>query len=198
MEELEAQGKRYKIIYADPPWPVTFGARNGKEFGGWKAFSPGSKEYSKMTIDQIKSLPVQQISDKDCVLYLWVINKHIEKSYDVARSWGFNPSCLLTWVKKPMGLGLGGAFCQTTEHILYCRKGNLPTIKRSETCWFPFKRQNKHSQKPKEFRDVITSVHGDVPRVELFARQATPGWDIWGNELENSFEFKEWGKNERN
>ena len=198
MEGTGDQGKRYKIIYADPPWPITFGRRTKTIHSTWDTHLTRSEYYKKMTIDQIKCLPVQQISDKDCVLYIWVINKYIEKSYDVARSWGFKPSCLLTWVKKPMGIGLGGAFCQTTEHILYCRKGNPLTIKRSDTCWFPFKRQNKHSQKPKEFRDIITSVHGDVPRVELFARQATPGWDIWGNELENSFEFKEWGKNERN
>ena len=202
MEELEAQGKRYKIIYADPPWPVTFvHDRTVSVKGRWGNTQTNGGEdipYKPLTIDQVKSLPVQQISDKDCALYLWTVNKHIEKTYEVARSWGFKPSCLLTWVKKPMGLGLGGAFCQTTEHLLYCRKGHPTTIKRSDTCWFLFKRQNNHSQKPAEFRDIITSIHGDVPRVELFARQSTPGWDIWGNELENSFEFKEWGKNERN
>ena len=70
MEELEAQGKRYKIIYADPPWPVTFGKRTKGVNVYWHSPSVGLKDYQVITIDQIKSLPVQQISDKDCALYL--------------------------------------------------------------------------------------------------------------------------------
>ena len=42
----------------------------------------------------------------------------------------------------------------------------------------------EHSRKPDEARDKIVALMGDVPRVELFARQSTPGWDVWGNEVE--------------
>lgn len=47
----------------------------------------------------------------------------------------------------------------------------------------------EHSKKPSETRDRIVKLMGDLPRVELFARQKTPGWDIWGNELENDIEL---------
>ena len=50
---------------------------------------------------------------------------------------------------------------------------------------------NKHSKKPKETRERIIRLVGDLPRVELFARQKSEGWDIWGNELENSLTIRE-------
>lgn len=44
----------------------------------------------------------------------------------------------------------------------------------------------EHSRKPEEARDKIVALMGDVPRVELFARQSPPGWDVWGNEVEST------------
>ena len=41
----------------------------------------------------------------------------------------------------------------------------------------------QHSKKPAETRDRIVQLMGDVPRVELFARQTAEGWDCWGNEV---------------
>ena len=41
-----------------------------------------------------------------------------------------------------------------------------------------------HSKKPDEARDKIVALMGDLPRVDLFARQTPPGWDVWGNEVE--------------
>jgi N6-adenosine-specific RNA methylase IME4 len=43
-------------------------------------------------------------------------------------------------------------------------------------------KQSKHSRKPPIFRDLIVELLGDRPRVELFAREAWPGWAVWGNE----------------
>jgi N6-adenosine-specific RNA methylase IME4 len=47
----------------------------------------------------------------------------------------------------------------------------------------------EHSRKPVEARERIVQLMGDVPRVELFARQKAPGWDAWGNEVESDLEF---------
>jgi N6-adenosine-specific RNA methylase IME4 len=117
--QLPFPEKKYSIIYADPPWKVKAGP-------GW-ATSGESRdlEYPTMEIDDIAALPVKEICNKDAHLYLWVINKYIEQSYGVAREWGFKPICLLTWCKPRHGLGLGGAFVQTTEHLLFCRRGIL-------------------------------------------------------------------------
>jgi N6-adenosine-specific RNA methylase IME4 len=40
----------------------------------------------------------------------------------------------------------------------------------------------EHSRKPDEVRERIVELFGDLPRIELFARQAADGWDCWGNE----------------
>ena len=128
------------------------------------------------------------------VLFLWVINKYISDAYDVAREWGFNPITLLTWAKTPRGMGLGGAFVQTTEHLLFCRRGSLKPIKRIRTSWCNWKRPEKvtgpkHSRKPDEIYGMIDEMFGDLYRIELFARQKTEGWDCWGNEVTSDIEL---------
>ncbi len=177
--------KKYQIIYADPPWEVKAGPP-------WSSSGKSQDlNYSTMTLESIMLLPIRDIADKNCHLYLWTINKYIEQSYKIARRWGFKPSCLITWCKKPHGLGLGGAFVQTTEHILFCRKGKLPTNKRVDTTWFEHKRL-RHSEKPQLFRDLILIASGNLPRIELFARppkdllfedENYKGWDLWGDEV---------------
>ncbi len=186
----EIPKKTYQIIYADPPWEV-------KKGPPWRSSGKSlSLDYPTLSIDDICNLKVNDIVDYNSCLYLWVINKYIEQAYYVSRSWGFKPICLLTWCKSKHGLGLGGTYVQTSEHLLYCRKNQVQTMKRIDTTWFQYKRQKLHSQKPTEIRDMIVDVHGDLPRIELFARQKISGWDIWGNELENSFEYKFKGSNE--
>ena len=78
---------------------------------------------------------------------------------------------------------------QTTEHILFARKGTQTAQKRIDTTWFEYPRSS-HSKKPAEIREMIVDVFGDIPRIELFARQKTDGCDIWGNELENDIEIR--------
>lgn len=172
---MELPNKKYQIIYADPPWEVKAGP-------GWASSGISRKlKYPTMSIDEIKALPVNELAEKDAHLYLWLINKYIVEGYKIAREWGFKPITLLTWCKPPHGLGLGGAFVQTTEHLLFCRRGRLTTRKRIDTTWFENKR-HRHSEKPHFFRDIIKDVSGDLTRIELFARERVFGWDVWGNE----------------
>ncbi len=175
MPSIAFPDKKYNIIYADPPWEVTAGP-------GWNSNGKSRPlTYPTMSLEEIMELPVQSIAEKDSHLYLWTINKYIEQSYSVARAWGFKPSCLLTWCKPRHGLGLGGSFVQTTEHLLFCRRGTLKAKSRFPATWTEHKRL-KHSVKPNAFRQLIVQVSGDLPRIELFARQAVDGWDGWGDQ----------------
>ena len=191
---------KYKIIYADPPWDIKFGIDTHRErrkstnssAGGW--ISECNMEYATMSLDQIKELPVKALADNNSVLFLWVINKYISAGYDVANSWGFKPVALLTWAKTPRGLGLGGTFVQTTEHLLFCRKGSLRAKHRIDTTWWNWKHPmkgtgSKHSRKPPEVYSLLDDLYGDLPRIELFARQRVEGWDCWGNEVESDIEL---------
>ena len=183
--------KKYNILYVDPPWEIQRGPNNWRtnEDETWVGHGPDSHttksqalEYPTLPLDDIKALPVPAITEPDSHLYLWVINHFIAEAYSVAKVWGFRPVCLLTWIKPKHGIGLGGAFIQTTEHLLFCRRGTLPTLSRYPSTWFHFQR-SKHSEKPNAFRGLIETISGKLPRIELFARQRYEGWDAWGNEL---------------
>lgn len=173
--EIELPKGKYSVLYVDPPWEV----KAGPDWGSGEE----SKDllYPTLSLEEITNLPVSSLSAENAHLYLWVINKYIQESYDIVRKWGFEPSCLLTWTKPAHGMGLGGTFIQTTEHLLFCRKGTLEAKKRIDTTWFHYKR-GRHSEKPQEFRTMIEEV-SPGKRIELFAREKVKGWDSWGNEV---------------
>ena len=179
--------KKYQIIYADPPWQVMAGSKQSRKEGDSQASKPLA--YPTMTLDEIKAMPVKEMCDKNCVLFLWTINKYLEQSYDVARSWGFKPSTMLVWDKTPKGMGLGGTFTLANEYLLFARRGTVKAEKRvkGNHWWFP---REKHSKKPYFFRDMITDTFGDLPRLELFARQPTEEWDVFGNEVDGSISLE--------
>jgi N6-adenosine-specific RNA methylase IME4 len=87
-----------------------------------------------------------------------------------------------------MGTGQGGLFTPTNEFIVHGRKGRMPKKQRIDTTWWKVKRTNVHSRKPEFFQDVIERV-SDEPRLEMFARRQRLGWDVFGNEVENSIDI---------
>src|SRR5574344_423028 len=117
-EMIPFPNKKYKTILADPPWRY-----NRDWWPGSKksAFAPKYNQrtvpmpYPEMTVDEIKALPVQSIADENCEMYLWVTQKYLPIAFDVIKAWGFKYCQTLTWCKKPMGTGQGGAFTPTTE-----------------------------------------------------------------------------------
>lgn len=187
----------YRCVVADPPWPQKGGGTlRGREgfldCGGASMPMP----YRTMSVEQISALPVAELAHPDGAhLYLWTTNGFLERSYDVARAWGFKPSTLLTWAKAPMGGGLGGAYGISTEFCLYARRGQLAPIARARGTWWNWKRpydergKPMHSAKPPEFYELVETVTPG-PRVELFARRDRPGWDVWGDQAPGSIEWR--------
>lgn len=171
--------KKYQIIYADPPWSYSENWGNGAVV----------HHYKSLSLDNLKGLPIKDISDDNCHLYLWVTNPFLQEGLDLMRSWGFQYKQTITWVKtykktnKPV-MGLGYYFRVCTEHVLFGVKGKLPRINKSIKNVL-FDNYEAHSKKPDNFRKTIISHSGDRSRVELFARTKTPGWDVWGNEVES-------------
>jgi len=167
--------KKYNIIYADPPWKY-------KRDGNHSAASV----YDVMDLQDIKNLDVNSITDTEAHLYLWVTNPFIQEGLDVCKSWGFEYKTILTWVKTykdgtPI-MGMGYYFRGCTEHIIFAIKGKKKCKNKNTKNLF-FDNQTKHSQKPAIIRDLIVNCSGDLPRIELFAREKTEGWDVWGNEV---------------
>ena len=168
--------KKYQIIYSDPPWSY-----NDKMIGHGGA----EGEYQTQDIKWIKSLPVQGICDKDCVLFLWVVSPLLQEGIETLKAWGFDYVTLaFCWVKETaMGMqvkNLGRWTMGGVELVLLGRKGHPKRIK-NNVVQTVFDLRTSHSKKPAEVRHRIVELMGDIPRIELFARTKTEGWDCLGN-----------------
>jgi N6-adenosine-specific RNA methylase IME4 len=173
--------QRYRTIVADPPWPMpTGGLRSGPGWNASRGGRPSALPYGTMSLEAITELPVSDLAERDAHLYLWTVNAFLPETYGIARAWGFNPTQVLVWAKPPRGLGMGGAFTNTTEFVLFCRRGQLAALERTDSTWFGWSRSS-HSTKPEAFLDLVERV-SPAPRLELFARRNRLGWDTWGNE----------------
>lgn len=189
---------RYHTIVADPPWPQPdSGKRSLSTKGNWQDKWLGYESkipYPTMSLDEIRALPVSDVTEDDAHLYLWTTNRFLRDSFSVAEAWGFRFSTLLTWCKAPMGIGLGGAFTITNEYVLFCRRGSLKLLSRSDSTWWQWTRPYNengapaHSRKPEAFLDLVERV-SPGPYLELFARRNRLGWHTWGNEAFNQVEI---------
>ncbi len=181
---------RYRTIVADPPWHYSgqwpLGAlgkadavRNGDAVDYRRA---SAIPYPTMSVEEISALPVADLAGAQAHLYLWTTNKYLPESFAVVSAWGFRYSQTLIWAKTPMGIGPGGTWSQSTEYVLFCRRGVLNTAKRWDSTWFNWPRMGKaHSRKPEAFLDMVEAT-SPGPYLELFARRQRLGWDTWGNE----------------
>ncbi len=181
----DTQSKKYDIILSDPPW--TFRVWS-KETGNGRS---AESHYRTMILQDIKDLPVSNITSDNCALFLWVTMPTLPEGLEVIKSWGFTyKTCAFTWVKRnkvtPSWFwGMGYWTRANAELCLLATKGNPKRISASvhQIIDTPIE---AHSKKPAVVRDKIIQLMGDLPRLEMFARQRTPGWDVFGNEVEES------------
>lgn len=183
--------KKYKTIVIDPPWKYGAWGKGSKKcyfapFKGNRA--PIPMPYETMTVAEIMALPVSELMDQDCEVYLWVTQKYLPDAFEILKAWGLIYCQTLVWCKMPMGKGQGGVYCPTTEFLILARKGKMPKFERIDSTWWQVKRQLKHSKKPEFFQDMIEKVTYE-PRLEMFARRKRPGWDVWGNEILDGVEI---------
>ena len=179
---MNLPNKKYQIIYADPPWGFNFRNRKG--------LSQQAKDclYDTMTPQDIIDLPVKKITDTNCVLFLWIMDSQMQLALDVIKSWGFvYKTVAFTWVKlakTKYHFGGGNWTRSNPEQCLLATKGNIKRLSASVRQLIVEPRR-EHSRKPDRIRDDIIELMGDLPRIELFAREKTDGWDVWGNEVES-------------
>ena len=180
--------KKYNIIYADPPWH--YGSKSRVNNSTGRKSVPLSEHYETMSLQEIKELPVKNITENDAVCFMWVTDSHLDEALEVYTAWGFKYKTIaFNWIK-------------TTSKGNYCKNVAPWTMKSSEICLLGVKgamskykqannieslviaERTKHSKKPQEVKNRIELLFGgDLPKIELFARQETDGWDAWGNEV---------------
>jgi N6-adenosine-specific RNA methylase IME4 len=141
-----------------------------------------------MSTEDIKALPVKDIADDNCILFMWVTPPHIKEGLDVIEAWGFQyKTFAFTWVKlnkkqPTLFMGCGSWTRANSEICLLATKGKPKRVSASVRQVILSPRE-EHSKKPDEARERIIELVGDLPRIELFARQQVTGWDCWGDEI---------------
>lgn len=178
--------KKYQIIYADPPWSYRDKALAGNRGAVCK--------YPVMTGGVLQDLPIGQIAAKDCILFLWVTMPKLNECFDLIKAWGFEYKTVgFTWIKKNKKSGtnfwgMGRWTRANAELCLIATKGKPKRLDAGVHSVIETKIE-QHSKKPDIIRDQIVKLMGDLPRIELFARQKTKGWDVWGNEVESDIKL---------
>jgi N6-adenosine-specific RNA methylase IME4 len=158
---------RYHTIVADPPW----------QFAAAATKADAQKHYNTMPLHDILGMPVRELCEDDCHLWLWGVNALMEEAYAVVRAWGFMPVTMVTWCKRQPGVG--HYLRNNTEHCILATRGRpmVPAAKPISS-WYVWPRA-EHSTKPDAFYDLVEQV-SPGPYVELFSRRCRFGWDyVW-------------------
>ena len=174
--------KKYNIIYADPPWEYRQSGSKTSSRGMAKQF------YKTMNIEEIKALPVDKIADDECWLFLWCTYPQLPEGISILKAWGFRYiNCAFTWIKRTVNdkdhVGMGYYTRANPELVLLGMKGK-PKPQSHSVRNIVYSQIGPHSKKPDIIRNHIVELAGDLPRIELFARQELVGWDHWGDEVD--------------
>lgn len=171
LETLLDAGHRYRCLYIDPPWPYDQTPRGAAE-----------NHYPVMSLDDLRALPIPDLATPDAHLHLWVTHSFFQTGIELLQSWGFDYKSMFVWVKPQMGMGF--YWRSSSEFLLLGVRGKLPFQNRSIPNWLCLPR-TRHSEKPELIRTLIEQV-SPGPYLEVFGRKATPGWTVFGNQIQRS------------
>lgn len=193
--------KLYGAIIADPPWeydsPKALVGNGGRGSVGAAQIIQAdvNSHYNTMSLDALKSLKIP--AARDCLLYMWVTNPFLAdgSGADVVRAWGFTPKTVLTWAKIQQdgitpSMKTGHWFRSASEHVIVAIRGRIPRPEGYPALptWFPSGRL-PHSVKPDRIHEYAELAVPNGPWLEMFARRARPGWDLFGNQAPDSIQL---------
>ena len=176
--------QKFDIIYADPPWTY--------KQQGPTARGAGANHYNTMSLNELKEMPVRDISTDRAICFMWATFPLIREAIELMEAWGFEyKTVAFTWVKTNKGngdifMGMGAYTRANAEVVLLgISKNTRPKsmVVRRNIKQIVISPRRAHSQKPPEIRDKIVELLGDIPRIELFAREVAEGWYAWGDEI---------------
>jgi|SRR3990167_4675479 len=183
--------KKYQIIYADPPWSYYNDSTAQPDCTTVRGMR--RPPYKVMSSKEIMNLPIKDIFAQNSILFIWTTDYHLAKCLEVIKAWGFEYKTIgFSWAKKDKKGKLVcfmGAYTMKSgiELCLLATKGKdaHKLVKNHNVKSLLISERGKHSEKPNEIRDRIVRLVGNLSRIELFARQKTKGWDVWGNEVKS-------------
>lgn len=175
--------RKYRVIYADPAWK--FGNRNT----GGSMTSSAEAHYTVTSVEDMAALPVANLADEHCLLVMWWVGSMPQEAIDLCLAWGFRLVNMNGFVWRKLTktgipfFGMGFTTRAGSESTLIGVRGKLGELIKDHSVRAVIEaRVGRHSEKPHKFRQAIEKLCGDVQRIELFAREAFPGWDCWGDQ----------------
>lgn len=168
----------YQIIYADPPWDY----RGQLQHAGPGSADTGGaiRHYPTVTLSDLKELPISEIADDDCLLFLWATNPHLDQAIELGKSWGFSwATVAFVWDKVRVNPGF--YTLSQCELCLVFKRGKIPRPRGARNVrQLVSAKRGPHSVKPAEVRERIQKMFPQQHKIELFARRKTEGWTAWG------------------
>ena len=190
-----SNNKKYSIIYADPPWQFA-----NKNIGG-NGKSGAESKYMTTSIGELKAMDVGSLAADDALLVMWWVGSMPQEAIDLVKAWGFTLKNMngIVWNKLTANnnphFGMGFYTRAGSESCLIATKGKFKPASRSVRAVFRAEEQIqfegkvlRHSEKPKQVRELIIQLAGDLPRLEMFNRDDS--WDVFGNEAPNSIDIR--------
>ena len=188
LQTLIDAGKKFGVIYADPPWVFKVYSGKGKTRSADRHYKPDEETGERtLSIDDLKKLPIEQLAADDCALFLWTVMPELPGALEVMKAWGFTyKTAAFVWVKQnesSPGLhwGMGYWTRANAELCLLGTRGSPHRIAKDvhQIIMSPV---GEHSRKPEETNARIERLLGG-PYLELFARRPMAGWTVWGNDI---------------
>ena len=174
----------FDIIYADPPWDYRgqlqhAGVGNGDSGGA-------IRHYPTVPLRRLADLPVSDIAAQDSLLFLWATNPHLDQAILLGNAWGFKwATVAFVWDKCKVNPGY--YTMSQCELCLVFKRGKIPQPRGARNVrQLVRESRQEHSRKPDEVRRRISEMFPEQAKIELFARQRSPGWQAWGLEIDGS------------
>lgn len=180
LHALVADGRKFKAILIDPPWK--FVARSDKGEG-----RSAAEHYTTTGLDPIKALPLAQLADKDCVMFMWMVDWCPKWALELIEHWGFeHKTTAFTWAKQNESgegwhMGQGYWTRSNPEDCWLATRGHPQRI-HADVRQLVVAPVMEHSRKPDEIHDHIMRLV-DGPYLEIYARRPRDGWVTFGNEI---------------
>ena len=190
--------KKYEIIYCDPPWDyggkMKFDKSGKKDENiNWEKnifISAANFKYPTLKIGELMRIPIREISNDDCLLFMWVTNPHLAQGIELGKAWGFDyRTVAFVWDK--MNHNPGQYTVSYCELCLVFKRGRIPRPRGERNIKQLIRvPRGEHSEKPIEVLKGIEKMFPTQNKIELFARHKPEGWDVWGLDVREEFEEK--------
>jgi N6-adenosine-specific RNA methylase IME4 len=171
----------YRVILVDPPWAFRHFSRKGHG-------KHPDRHYGVMDLPTIRALPVRRLAHADgCALFMWTTMPFLPAALEVMAAWGFRYSTAGAWAKRSKhntgwAFGTGYLYRGAVEPWLVGTLGKPKRVSRAVRNLIVAPTR-EHSRKPDQMRADIEALFPG-PYLELFAREAAPGWDAWGDQCD--------------